>query len=87
MKPTHTLLILTWISLLLLSLAACSPPPVEESYFQAESGELDLKEWEVVDGQLLPLAGEWAFYWEQLLAPDEVENSIVNGRKKNGSKI
>ena len=62
-----------------LILAACgqqqlgTPPP------QAKNGSVDLQNWTGDEADLLPLTGEWAFYWQQLLTPAEVgETAVTN---------
>ena len=65
------------ISLLLLILAACEVQPPEDGAQQAEKGAVSLEDWEAGQGKLLPLSGEWAFYWKQLLSPDELEGAIA----------
>ncbi len=79
MKPNHYSLYFICLSLLLLLLSACAAqPPVDDS-FQAEQGVLDLQDYQAVAGKLLPLAGDWAFYWQQLFSPDELgESRAIN---------
>ena len=77
MKPIHRFRYLICLGLLLLLLPACAvQPPVDDS-FQAEQGVLDLEDYQAVEGELLPLAGEWAFYWKQLFSLDEWGESLA----------
>ena len=61
------LIIFAFISLLLLSM----PDPLQEqsSSLQAVNGRMELKAWDMEHTKILPLDGEWEFYWEQLLTP------------------
>jgi len=76
MKKYHIPFNLVWVGLLLLFLPACEVQPSDDDPFQAEQGILDLQDYQAVDGELLPLAGEWEFYWEQLISPDELSQSL-----------
>ena len=58
---------------------ACGQQEPNTPFFLAENGVLDLQNWQVGEGDMLPLVGEWAFYWEQLLSPSEVgETAVTN---------
>lgn len=37
--------------------------------FPAEQGVLDLTDWNPLSNQVVPLDGQWEFYWDQLLEP------------------
>lgn len=52
--------------------------PITESYPKAEGGVIDLTQLQYEDG-IAALDGQWEFYWNQLLSPDELESSMVNG--------
>lgn len=58
--------------LLLLLLAACS---AEESGNTpgAVGGFLDLSAWNAAAEEPIELAGEWEFYWQQLLSPEAID--------------
>lgn len=77
MKLNRSPLIFIWIGLLLLTLTACGVEQSENKSLQAANGELNLQDWRVEEGEMLPLAGEWGFYWEQLLLPDELGETAV----------
>lgn len=42
----------------------------------AERGELDLREWPAETG-LVPLAGEWAFYWNEYVEAKSANDSLI----------
>ena len=35
----------------------------------SQQGTLDLRDWDVASNQVVPLDGQWEFYWNQLLEP------------------
>lgn len=55
----------------LIGLVGCQQ---SEPYTAADTspGYLDLSQWDVKDGTLTSLDGDWYFFWEQLLPPDSV---------------
>ncbi|MBN7798414.1 sensor domain-containing diguanylate cyclase [Parahaliea mediterranea] len=40
----------------------------------ASRGELDLRHWKLTETTPVPLAGEWEFYWQQLLEPGQFQD-------------
>ncbi|MDM8528704.1 7TM diverse intracellular signaling domain-containing protein [Anaerolineales bacterium HSG24] len=59
------------LTLLVLILTACNttispPPPVEE-------GRIDLSAWDFEEQGSVELNGEWEFYWQQHLKPDDFQ--------------
>lgn len=44
--------------------AGSSPPPI------ASQGILDLRTWDFIRDGVVPLRGEWEFFWENLVSPD-----------------
>ncbi|WP_042333457.1 hybrid sensor histidine kinase/response regulator [Desulfosporosinus meridiei] len=44
----------------------------------SQQGVLDLRDWDVTSDQVVPLNGQWEFYWNQLLKPGEEPASAVN---------
>lgn len=62
----------------LLLVTACGQQQPNAAFPQAQQGMLDLQNWTIDEGDLLPLAGEWAFYWEQLLAPNELTETATS---------
>ncbi|MGM9946183.1 MAG: histidine kinase dimerization/phospho-acceptor domain-containing protein, partial [Lysinibacillus sp.] len=52
--------------------AATTAPP------SAENGKLDLQHWvPSTSSENIALEGEWAFYWNKLLTPEEIKNSTI----------
>ncbi len=43
---------------------------------QAEKGIIDLTDWDLARDGPLNLSGEWEFYWEQLLGPDDFGTNL-----------
>ena len=63
--------IIAIVATALLMLTACgqSASPTKEP--QAENGVLDLTNWDLARDGPVNLSGEWEFYWEQLVQPDD----------------
>src|SRR5688572_16045989 len=43
---------------------------------KAEKGSLDISQWDLAENGNIKLDGEWEFYWNKLLTPDEFKDSI-----------
>lgn len=71
-KNVRRLLDVVLIVLLLLS---CGCRGTKESAPLARHGVLDLSGWDLEKDGPVNLAGEWEFYWEQLLTPDDFHGS------------
>ena len=61
----------------ILIFTACTQTPSELPPPQAEAGFIDLQNWNVIEDGPVTLAGEWAFYWEQMLMPDEIDGDTA----------
>ncbi|MFC4305211.1 ATP-binding protein [Cohnella boryungensis] len=59
---------------LIASYAIISAPVFPK--FQSEKGILDLTQVHVSENSL-KLKGEWAFYWEELLSPEDIQNRLA----------
>ncbi|MBN2350032.1 MAG: GAF domain-containing protein [Bacteroidales bacterium] len=46
---------------------------------QAEGGSINLSTWDFEKNGLVKLHGEWEFYWDTLLNPDDLKNSSIFG--------
>jgi hypothetical protein len=44
---------------------------------EAEQGILDLKNWDLEENGIVNLNGEWEFYWEKLLEPDDFAGKSI----------
>ena len=60
-------------------IASCRDP--QEKRPGIENGFLDLSSWDFEEDGLVNLDGQWAFYWEKLLSPED-----LNFTKSNNSK-
>lgn len=54
-----------------LLLTACGQAASSIKETQAKNGVLDLTDWDLARDGPVNLSGEWEFYWEQLLQPDD----------------
>lgn len=74
--------------------------PAQEILLKAESGRLDLSSWDMEDMPSIPLDGEWEFYWNALLTPEDFQNasppiptgymtvpSLWNGKTLQGKEL
>jgi signal transduction histidine kinase/CheY-like chemotaxis protein len=78
-QALHRCLFFIFASLLLTSCADTSklkPAPV------AEQGVLDLSNWDFEKEGVVRLNGEWEFYWQRLLAPNELLSSNTGKEQK-----
>ena len=63
---------LSFILLALLALAACIALRIEETQpFSARQGVLDLRGHDLDRQASVDFGGEWAFYWQRLLGPED----------------
>ncbi|MCB1178736.1 MAG: hypothetical protein KDK36_14220, partial [Leptospiraceae bacterium] len=46
------------------------------------NGELDLKNWKLEEKGVLSIKGDWEFYWNELLYPEDFSNGKVDQNKK-----
>ncbi len=63
-----------------LLLTACGQTPPSAKAPQAEQGIIDLTEWDLARDGPVNLSGEWEFYWEQLLGPDDFSGTNLATR-------
>lgn len=63
------LIIVVFISMLLLSMP--EQKQGKSRNLQAVKGRLELADWNMEHMKILPLDGEWEFYWNQLLTPED----------------
>ena len=74
------LMLLSIISLALFN--ACQKDPTKKIPPKAINGVIDLNNWDLkIDGPI-DLTGEWEFYWEEQLSPEDFSNS--NPPRKTG---
>lgn len=65
---------------ILLTLLLLSPATSAWSQHVRE-GLLDLREWDFEANALVPLRGNWEFYWSRFYTPDDFQNRIPEGRE------
>jgi diguanylate cyclase (GGDEF)-like protein/PAS domain S-box-containing protein len=63
-----------WLFLLFLLLPSCSQPNQYREAPQAVDGVLDLQGWDFEKYGQTGLSGEWAFYWQELVSPDQIHS-------------
>lgn len=61
---------LVFLILGVLCFINCQPPPTNLP--KAIKGVLDLSEWSPDDVRILPLDGEWEFYWNRIVSSEEI---------------
>lgn len=70
-------IVLPIIFFMLFLLGGCSGQPTE-MLKKAEHGRLDLTQNDLKN-QIIPLDGDWAFYWNQLLEPTSMDQGQLSG--------
>jgi adenylate cyclase len=63
--------LLCLMALMLLLAASCTPSS-HKAAPKAVAGTLDLRNWDFAHDGMVPLNGEWRFYWEKLLSPSQL---------------
>lgn len=97
MNPSKLHLFVMAILLMVLPLVGGCSAGVSEQSPRAVEGVLDLTEWQPDTG-VVKLDGQWSFYWDQLLDPQELSDhnptsayidlpGSWNGYQINGSKL
>lgn len=72
---------LLWLLLLgVIVLQGCGGRQPAERPFDAKDGTLDLTSWDQTGHALIPLNGEWNFYWKQLLSPEDFDANVNDAR-------
>jgi hypothetical protein len=65
----------TCLVIISLFLTACNQTDIKhEQPPEAVKSIIDLRNWDFENNGMIPLAGEWAFFWEELLHPDQITN-------------
>lgn len=71
------LLLIIMIIIALLFLASCSSQ-LSNPYAKAEKGIIDLTSLQF-ENDIAQLDGEWGFYWNQLMDPNEIDTGLLTG--------
>lgn len=61
----------------LVGVSACRSESTQRMAPEAVKGVLDLSDWDFKQDGPVKLKGEWAFYWQQHLGPDELSKSTA----------
>ena len=65
--------ILSFLLFFLLFATSCNAPVSKEKPIAVE-GKLDATQWDFEKDGILPLSGDWEFYWKQNLTPEDFKN-------------
>ena len=55
----------------ILFLVSCSDSSDQQKTPTVKNGVLDLREWNFEEDPFVPLNGDWNFFWEELLSPNQ----------------
>jgi len=64
-----------WLISLCLLLISCSQSNPLIDAPQAVEGQLNLRDWDFNRDGMVNLAGEWEFYWQELLSPSQIQSA------------
>ncbi len=83
-KRSLVVFIISLASILVLLFSLPDRKKEEASGFLAANGRMDLSDWDVNKVDIIPLDGEWEFYWEQLLTPEDFLTSNMDKQELTG---
>ena len=67
---------ITFLVIIGLSLTACSQSvTAPQQPPESVEGVIDLRDWDISTDESINLSGEWGFFWEELLQPDQIKSS------------
>jgi len=64
-----------WLIVFCLLLASCATSNQTVDAPHAVYGQLNLQGWDFTSNGQVSLSGEWAFYWQELLSPSQIETA------------
>lgn len=70
-------MILVWM----VALNSCSYPNYKRDKPVVHEGILDLTEWDFSSRGIITLDGAWEIYWNKLLAPEDLDQSLLEGKE------
>ncbi|WP_429160014.1 diguanylate cyclase [Desulfitispora alkaliphila] len=70
-------LLLIIVSVIIISLSFRGNQGLVSGGLKAEKGYLDVTGWDFKEEGLLPLRGQWEFYWMELLGPEDFNKEIL----------
>ena len=76
--------IISLASILVLLFSLPDRKKEEASGFLAVNGRMDLTDWDMNKVDIISLDGEWEFYWEQLLTPEDFMISNMDKQELTG---
>ncbi|WP_349671475.1 histidine kinase [Lacrimispora sp.] len=75
-KRSITVFFILFAFLLLLFLSMPEKKVKSPNEFHAVKGQIDLSGWDMNETKILRLDGEWEFYWNQLLIPQDFQSQV-----------
>ncbi len=102
MKRTLAVCLIILLAFLLVPLSIAGDRSQLGQSIQAVKGVIDLEQWDQKTDKVIQLNGEWEFYWDQLLTPEDFKRggegkpaltgymkipSQWNGKKLNGNPL
>lgn len=72
----QTILSAIFISFAVFFLCACTGNAIAQPLPAAQKGVMDLRHWDFGKDDSVALKGEWEFYWQKLIPPDQFKKNI-----------
>lgn len=70
-KRSLAVCLMLLIAFSLIPLSIAGDHNKQSQNIQAVNGIMDLEQWDIKNNKILQLNGEWEFYWDQLLTPED----------------
>ncbi len=100
-KRILTVSLIVFIAFLIVSWSITRDIEQQDHSAKAVKGIMDLEKWNPLADSIIKLNGEWEFYWDQLLTPEDFKNSVTkpdltgymtvpslwNGKNINGTSL
>ena len=75
MPTVYKVFKITFFATIIFYLTSCSPALQDQpSAPEAVNGVLDLRDWDFEENGSISLSGEWKFFWNALIAPEQAAN-------------
>ncbi|TQV68135.1 response regulator [Exilibacterium tricleocarpae] len=72
-----------WRYMAIIFLLSVAAAPVSGTAIEAASGKLDLSHWSFTQHPKLALRGEWAFYWQDFIAPAPTQHKTQHQEQQH----